>query len=600
MPSHTTGLTHKPKKTTKHLPQWNLSDLLADPNNYASLFKELDQHVTRFERYRAHLNSGLSVRRFQTILQLHETIRILTSRLAAYAQLWFAQNTTNQKARALDTTMKEQITACNNRMLFFDLWWQRLKPIQATRLMKHAGSVRYYLEILRQLTPHTLTEAEERIVNLKNSTGRDALDMVYDIATNNFSYTLKTGRSTKTLTRETLSQLFRHPAPQTRQAAYQTLFQVYANQKDIIGELYKTIVLDWKNEGTILRGYSSPIAVRNVSNDIPNQAIHSLLQTCQKNTAMFQRYFCLKAKICGISSMNRYHLHATQPTSYTRIPYPDAIKIVLEAYHRFSPTLAEKARRVVTSWHIDARLHSGKVSGAFCYSVLPTLTPYVLVNYTEDARDVATIAHELGHAVHSMMASHHSIFTFHPTLPLAETASVFGEQLLADALLQQANNRRLRQHLLMSQLDNLYATILRQAYFVIFENQAHEMIANGATIDELGKQYLKLLREQFGKAMPIPEEFQWEWLTIPHLFRTPFYCYAYSFGNLLVLALYQRYQEEGDSFVPKYLQLLAAGGSQSPDALLSPLGVNIRSTQFWQAGFDRIEQMVNHLEQTVS
>ena len=599
MPSSIIRSNKSAKKSFGRLPQWNLTELLNTPSDFATLSKELDRHVIQFERHRTHLTAHLSVRQFQKILRLHETIRMLVSRLSAYAQLWFSQNTRNQQARSFDSTIKEYVTTCNNRMLFFDSWWQNLEPTHATRLLKQTGSVRYYLETLRRLKKHTLTDAEERIVNIKNRTGRDALDMLYDITTNNFSYTLKIGRSTKTLIRETLSQLFRHPLPQTRQSAYQTLLRVYAQQKDIIGEIYKAVVLDWKNEGTTLRGYSSPIAVRNVSNDIPDQAVQCLLQTSQKNAVVFQRYFRLKAKICGIAPMNRYHLYATQSMPQPCIPYSDAKEMVLEAYHRFSPILAEKARQVFSSRHIDARLHTGKVSGAFCYSVLPNLTPYVLLNYTEDARDVATMAHELGHAVHSMMASHHSIFTFHPTLPLAETASVFGEQLLADALLEKTTHRRFRQHLLMTQLDNLYATILRQAYFVIFENHAHDMIAHGATIDQLGKQYMQLLREQFGKAIPVSEEFQWEWLTIPHLFRTPFYCYAYSFGNLLVLALYQRYQEEGESFVPKYLQLLAAGGSESPEALLTPLGINIRSVRFWQSGFDRIDQLVTNLEQTL-
>ena len=223
-----------------------------------------------------------------------------------------------------------------------------------------------------------------------------------------------------------------------------------------------------------------------------------------------------------------------------------------------------------------------------------------MLNFTGEARDVATMAHELGHAIHGMMAKDHSIFTFHATLPLAETASVFGERILSDTLMSQEPKKTVRQGLLLSQLDDIYATILRQAYFVRFENLAHQMIADGATGDQLAQAYLAELRQQFGKSVKVPDEFQWEWLSIPHLFASPFYCYAYSFGNLLVLALYRMYKEQGASFVPQYLELLSAGGSQSPQDILNKVGVDMTSEAFWQSGFDTIREMVKDLEGTLS
>ena len=272
----------------------------------------------------------------------------------------------------------------------------------------------------------------------------------------------------------------------------------------------------------------------------------------------------------------------------------------MEAYKQFSPTLEELAQRVPAERHLDAQIRPGKMGGAFCYSVLPTLTPYVHMNYTGHTRDIATLAHELGHAVHSMMAKDHSVLTFHPSLPLAETASVFGEQLLAEAFLAHEPRKQVRQALLVAQLDDLYATILRQSYFVEFERLAHQMIEDGATVEKLGQCYLHLLRQQFGRAVKVSEDFRWEWLMIPHIFVSPFYCYAYSFGNLLVLALYQKYKREGSSFVPRYLDLLARGGSASPESILKPIGVDIRSEALWQSGFDRIHHMVNALENTMS
>lgn len=297
--------------------------------------------------------------------------------------------------------------------------------------------------------------------------------------------------------------------------------------------------------------------------------------------------------------MSRYHLYAPHRKEARKYRYADAVTMVLEAYRSFSPQLADLAEQVFRERHIDGPSRPGKLGGAYCYSVEPGMTPYVMLNYTGEARDIATMAHELGHAIHGMLARDHSIFTFHATLPLAETASVFGERILSDALMSQERNKSVQQGLLVSQLDDLYATVLRQAYFVRFEKLAHHMIADGATGDQLAKAYLRELRQQFGKSVKVPEEFQWEWLTIPHLFSSPFYCYAYSFGNLLVLALYGMYKQQGSAFVPKYLALLSTGGSQPPQGILKAFGVDLTSPDFWQSGFDTIQEMVEQLETTL-
>ncbi len=588
------------KDLTRDLPRWNLKDLLRHPDkDLETLSRTLDDHVRSLERLRNRLSSTLTPRTFLKGLQLQETIASESSRLMAYAQLWFAQNTQNQHARAFETQVRKHLLPISNRTLFFNLWWQRLGNRTAGRLIRHAGSYRYHLESLRRVKRHTLSEAEEQIINVKNSTGRQALDSLYDVITNGLTFQLNARRGSPPLSREQLSVSFRDPSARVRRQAYDQFFQVYSKHADSLGDIYKALVLDWKNEGLDLRGYASPITIRNLHNDIPDRATSALLETCRDNRHVFQEYFRIKARICGFRQMTRYDVYAPPKTKKALYPFKEAVKLVFEAYQQFSPTLADHARQVFAQRHIDAVPSPGKMGGAFCYSVLPSLTPYVLLNYTGDARDVATLAHELGHAVHSMMARHHSVLTFHATLPLAETASVFGEQLLSDALLADASEAKGKQRLLLSQLDDLYATILRQAYFVEFENQAHHLIAEGKTINHLAQTYGHLLNEQFGRSVTISKAFQWEWLTIPHIFRSPFYCYAYSFGNLLVLALFQRYKKEGKSFIPQYLELLSHGGSQSPQEMLNPLGIDLCKKSFWQAGFDRIRELVESLEKTV-
>jgi oligoendopeptidase F len=580
--------------------RWDLSHLAEDPvRRFEALVGEIESKVAQFESARAQFSPTMATSIFHPLLTLSEEIAAASSRIGAYAYLWFSENTKDLTARSFKTKVEERLTALQNRLVFFDLWWQSVDEDNARRLMTGTGTFRYHLETIRRFQPHTLSEPEEKIVNIKNITGRSAVHSLYDVVTNAFTFTLTVNGKRKTMTREELTSYLRHAQGRLREAAYRELYRVYTDQHDLLGEIYKTLVNDWKAENLQLRRFASPIATRNLGNDIPDGAVASLLRVCQKNAGIFQDYFRIKARLCQITPMSRYHIYAPHRTKQKSYRYQDAVRMVLEAYRGFSPQLAEMAERVVHERHIDARTRPGKIGGAYCYSVVPNMTPYVLLNFTGEARDIATMAHELGHAVHGMLAAKHSMFTFHSTLPLAETASVFGERILSDALMNQERDKKVRQGLLLNQLDDIYATVLRQAYFVQFENQAHQMIAQGATVEDLAETYLAEVRQQFGKGIKVPDEFQWEWLTIPHIFASPFYCYAYSFGNLLVLALYRMYQKEGAAFVPKYLDLLSTGGSEAPQTILAKVGVDMASEDFWQSGFDTIREMVDQLEQTL-
>ncbi len=595
---HKTSSLQRQKLTYSE--RWDLSHLAEKPvERFETLLAEIESKVTQFEVARAQLSPTMATTIFHPLLTLSEDIAAAASKIGAYAYLWFSENTKDLAARSFKTKAEERLTALQNRLVFFDLWWQSVDEDNARRLMTGTGTLRYHLETIRRFQPHTLSEPEEKIVNIKNITGRSAVQSLYDIVTNAFTFTLTVNGKRKTMTREELTVYLRHAQGRLREAAYRELYRVYADQHDLLGELYKTLVNDWKAENLQLRRFASPIATRNLGNDIPDAAVASLLKVCRKNSGIFQDYFRIKARLCKIKPMSRYHIYAPHRTKQKSYRYQDAVKMVLEAYRGFSPQLADLAERVVHEHHIDARTRPGKIGGAYCYSVVPNMTPYVLLNFTGEARDIATMAHELGHAVHGILAAKHSVFTFHSTLPLAETASVFGERILSDALMNQERDKKVRQGLLLNQLDDIYATVLRQAYFVQFENTAHEMIAQGSTVEDLAKTYLAEVRQQFGKGIKVPEEFQWEWLTIPHIFASPFYCYAYSFGNLLVLALYRMYQKEGASFVPKYLDLLSTGGSEAPQTILAKVGVDMASEDFWQSGFDTIREMVEQLEQTL-
>ena len=353
---------------------------------------------------------------------------------------------------------------------------------------------------------------------------------------------------------------------------------------------------DWASENVSLRSFSSPISVRNLRNDIPDPVADTLLEVCRENASLFQRWFRLKAGWLGMDKLRRYDIYAPLSSSEKTYPFGEAAAMVLDCLKGFSPELADHALRVFADGHLDSEVRPGKSGGAFCSSPLPGLTPWVLVNYNGKVGDVATLAHELGHAVHAQMAQDHSVLTFHSSLPMAETASVFVEVLLLERLLSEEADPALRRDILARFVDDAYATVMRQAYFVLFEREAHALIEEGQTTDHLAERYLANLEEQFGDAVELSDEFRWEWVSIPHIYQTPFYCYAYSFGQLLVLALYRQFEAEGETFIPKYLKILAYGGSQSPAEILDEAGIDMTSAAFWQGGFDVIAGMIDELE----
>lgn len=462
--------------------------------------------------------------------------------------------------------------------------------------MAASGDYRYWLEQIRNFKPYTLSEAEEKVINLKNVTGSNALNMLYDSITNRYVFHLEVEGEQKELTRGELMTYVRGADPELRAKAYQELYRVYGEDAPILGQIYQNLVRDWRNENVSLRGFSSPISVRNLINDIPDEIIDTLIDVTRKNLGVFHRYFKLKAKKLGVDKLRRYDIYAPVTAADKHFSYEDAVALTFEAFDRFDQIFASKARRVFEEKHVDSEVRKGKMGGAFCSTILPELTPWVLLNYQGKSDDVSTMAHELGHAVHSMMAEEHTLYTQHACLPLAETASTFGEMTLTDLMLERETDQSVKEDILFGQLDDAFATILRQIYFAIFERAAHEKIIQDASVDELSELYLENLKEEFGDSVDVSDEFRYEWVSIPHIYGTPFYVYAYAFGQLLVFALYKRYQEEGESFKPKYLRILSAGGSIAPVQLLAEAGLDVTKAEFWQGGYDIIDSMVKRLE----
>jgi len=578
--------------------RWSLDDLFTgfEDANIEATYGKLEAMVVQFEKFREELTPGISAERFMEIVSGSEAMEKLGYRLYGFAELSFAANTQDQKAQIAVARIQQFAAEMSNRTLFFSLWWKALDDVNAQRLLSASGDYRYWLEQIRNFKPYTLSEAEEKVINVKNVTGFNALNMLYDSLTNRYVFHLEVDGEQKELTRGELMTYARSADPELRAKAYQELYRVYGEDAPILGQIYQNLVRDWRNENVSLRGFGSPISVRNLINDVPDEIIDTLIEVTRKNLGVFHRYFRLKAKKLGVDKLRRYDIYAPVTKADKRFSYEEAVGLTFEAFERFDQVFASKARRVFDEKHVDSEVRKGKMGGAFCSTVLPELTPWVLLNYQGKSEDVSTMAHELGHAVHSMMAEEHTLYTQHACLPLAETASTFGEMTLTDLMLERETDASVKEDILFGQLDDAFATILRQIYFAIFERDAHDRIIQDASVDELSELYLENLREEFGDAVDVSDEFKYEWVSIPHIFGTPFYVYAYAFGQLLVFALYKRYQEEGESFKPKYLRILSAGGSIAPVQLLAEAGLDVTKAEFWQGGYDIIDGMVRRLE----
>jgi oligoendopeptidase F len=585
------------------LQKWNLDDLYPsmDQPTMQGIFETVNKQVTQFEMLRETLNENISTADFLDAIRLLEKIHEEANRLESYASLKFSEDTQDQAIQTMLAQIDQFAAELSNRILFFTLWWKKLDEENAKRYLDASGDYKYWLEELRHFSRYTLSEKEEQIINLKDITGVSAQTTLYDAITNRYRFKFEVDGEKKELSRGELMVYAHHHDPSLRTWAYDELYRVYGNDGDILGQMYQTRIRDWYNEEVQLRGFTSPIAARNLANDIPDEVVDLLLQTCQKNACVFQQFFKLKAKLLQLGTLRRHDIYAPVVKADHNFSFEETTALVMKGFAAFDEEIADQAYKVFQQNHIDSEVRPGKRSGAFCLTASPSLTPWVLVNYQGKTSDVTTLAHELGHAVHSLLADRHSIFTQHPCLPLAETASTFGEMLIVDELLRsRKDDADFIKDLLFQQVDDAYATIQRQAYFAAFEIEAHQLTQQGASVHDLCDAYLLNLKHQFGDSILVSDIFKWEWVSIPHIYQVPFYVYAYAFGQLLVLALYQQYKKEGSAFIPRYKRILSAGGSKAPQALLQSEGIDISDPAFWQGGFDVIQKMVNELERMTS
>ena len=578
---------------------WDLGDLFAahdDPRIGETLQSVQEQAEAFAQRYRGTIRvpGGPAAAHLVEALRVLESIEDAMSRVATYANLLYSSDSLRPEYQDLQQRVEERLTAIRNALVFFDLEWLEVEESAATGLIADPllGNYRHYLAHGRRYRPHTLSEAEERIINEKDNTGRRAFGRLFTELTSSLTFPIEREGTVQELTMpEVLSMLYR-PDRGLRARAMETLFDVLGRNELVLTLTFNTLIQDHLTMDR-LRHYPDPMAARHLSNEIDQQAVEQMMEVTEANYNIAQDYFRLKAGLLRLDRLALYDQYAPVDGELPVCTFDEARVTILESFETFSPRFREIAHDFFTRGWIDAEIRKGKRGGAFCASPSPAVHPYILCNYTDTLRDVMTVAHELGHGLHGVLASKQTPFNYDPPLISCETASVFAEFLVFDQMLSRSRDPRVKLALLCGKIEDACATVFRQNVLTRFEQAVFAARARARLTPEvLAEAWLVANRRYYGDAVEMVPGYRLGWSYIPHFIHTRFYCYSYVFGQLLVIALYRMYKEEGSSFIPRYVEFLEAGDSDGPEALLKPLGVDVRDRSFWQKGFDEIRSLV--------
>jgi len=588
------------KKTGAEGIKWDLSDLYSglkdkrikrDTND---LFKKSEAFE---KKYRGKINSPkLTPKVLQNAVQELEYISEKIGKLLSFAYLVFAGDTGNPENGAFLQMIQEKSTEARKHLMFFELEWIKVSNKKVASLLENKGLAQYkhFLEEERKYKPHRLSEAEEKILDEKANTGSRAFKRLFDEVLNNVRFEIKLDGKQKSLSETEILALLYDPDRKKRKAASESLTVGLKDNAHVLTFIFNTLVQDHSLNDR-LRSFEDPMDSRNLSNEIDKPTLDSLMTSCERNYDMVDTYYGLKKKLLGIKKFYDYDRYAPITHDSEIINYSKGKAIILESFHSFSPKMANIAQQFFDKNWIDAEVRDGKRGGAFSHGTVPSAHPYVFTNYTGRMRDVMTLAHELGHGVHQYLSRQQGYFHSDTPLTTAETASVFAEILVFHKLMESEKNPKIKLALICGKLEDIFATVFRQVVLTRFEESLHHARRNQGelTSEQINELWAKANSAMFGKSVEMTADYRYWWMYIPHFIHSPFYCYAYSFGELLVLSLYSKYINEGNAFVPRYIELLSSGGCDAPDILLERVGVNIKDPEFWQGGLDLLREMVD-------
>jgi oligoendopeptidase F len=524
-----------------------------------------------------------------------ERIYELISRAGSYAHLRFATDTSDPSNGALLQRAQERGTAIETRLLFFELEWAALPDERADELLAdpQLEFCRHHLETTRRYRPHLLTEPEEQVMTEKSVTGRSAWTRLFSESTAAIRVDTGDGDAPLEVALSRLQSSDREERRTTAEAVTAALEPGLRTR----GFIFNTLLHD-KAVDDRLRSYPHWLASRNLSNEASDESVQALITAVKARYEIARRWYRLKARLLGIDRLADYDRMAAVTDEDPVVHWGEARDLVTDCYSEFSTELGDIVRRSFDDRWIDAPVRPGKRGGAFCASTVPELHPYVMLNYTARRGDVLTLAHELGHGVHAVLGARQGIFHMGTPLTMAETASTFGEEIVFDRLLELADTPDSRLALLAGNVEGAIATIFRQTAMNQFEERAHNARRSEGelSVDRLNELWAETQEEFLGDSVEVTEGYRTWWSYIPHFIATPGYVYAYAFGQLLAMSVYNLYRQQGESFVPRYIELLAAGGSRSPEELGTIVGVDLADPGFWDAGLSLVEEVVAQAE----
>ncbi len=583
---------------------WDLRDLYAGVDDPA-IDRDLDAAATRaaaFESaYRGKIDApgGPPAELLAAAMRELESLAEQMDRPVIYASLVHAARTDDPRHGALLARTRERRTEINKHLIFFDLEWVKVDDDAANRLVEAPALSRYrhYLAQKRVWKPHYLSEPEEKVLEEKSVTGRAAFVRLFDETVSSLRFDFTLGDRTESMSlQQVLAKLY-DPDRAVRAAGAAALTKGLQANARLLAYILNTVVLDHRSDCT-LRKHDGVIAPRHLANEIEPAVVDALLTAAERHHATVQRYYRLKAKLLGLEQLYDYDRYAPLFSDQPAVDWPTARRIVEESYAAFSPDAGGVIRRFFDKKWIDAELRQGKRGGAFSSSTVPSAHPYILMSYTDKLRDVMTLAHELGHGLHQYLSRGVGYLQCDTPLTTAETASVFGEMLTFRRLQQLYPDPKTRLAMLCAKIEDGFATVFRQVVLTRFEQKVHEARkAEGElSTERLNAVWMEANRPMHGDVVTLTDGYAWWWAYIGHFVHVPFYCYAYAFGELLVLALVKKYEQEGAAFVPKYLGMLSAGGSEAPHVLVGRLGVDVTDPKFWELGLQLLGDMVSEAE----
>lgn len=582
---------------------WDLSDLYAsiDDPKLESDLQLAEERAKAYEvKYRSIIKPGISAMGLQNAVKELEDLHLLVDKPMIYAHLVFTEECTKPEYGALLQKVREKHTEINKHLVFFELAWCAIDENEANTLINSPELVNYkhFLGVLRLMKPHQLSEPEEKLWQALSNTGRLAFIRLFDETMGRLTVEMEIDGKMKSLQLDAALTMLRDPSRETRIKAHKAITEALEKNMPVLIYIFNTLVQDHYVHDQF-RKFSHPMASRNLSNQVDDETINSLLAATDNNIGMVARYYRLKKKILNIGDLYDYDRYAPILSMKKECRYDEAKQMVLNSYNSFSPRAAEIAKMFFDNNWIHAELRPGKEGGAFAASVTSDLHPYILLNYTDDLDDVMTMAHELGHGIHQYLSREQGYFQMSTSLAMAETASVFGEMVLFNRLLAGEQDPKMKLSLLCNKIEDMFATCFRQTMMTRFEKRLHETrrTEGEVSVENLHKMWKEENEWMFGDSVIITDEYSKWWSYVFHFVHYSFYTYAYAFGELMVLSLYEEYKSSGDEFVGKYMDLLTAGGADYPRNLVAKIGLDITDPTFWQKGLDLMNGMIDQAEE---